>query len=444
MSYNLTKLDVEYNEYLMACTFNDAGYIVAQHRRWFHRQRFSFPLHPIVDAAMTLCRPDDWHLLLLEWPHKAESDPFKIAYTRDERAGEADRVTLTTMGKYIARHFSMLPAHYVRDLVALYSPRKSDMYFVHTVEEIVEGVQRGPRSCMSWELSDIDDHPYRVYDPKYGWRLALRRESDGVICGRCLCCEDQQGKRFVRSYKRDRDGGYSHADEQLEAWLKSQGYMHVRTWEGARFAHIAKGYSSFLAPYLDGADQHVAVGIDPDTHDKFLLVVEEDEAEYTCNSTCGEPSDVERLECEHCGDTMHEDDAIYVGYTGDYRICPHCCENEFVYGYGRNGSQYHFHHDDAIEVDGDYYHENYLDDNNIVCDIDGDYQKGDDCIQIDSDGEWYPIHDSRIVCTHTERYALRSECVEIGGTWYHEDDDADLIAQAQSKAEPLEETSIDE
>jgi (2Fe-2S) ferredoxin len=115
-----------------------------------------------------------------------------------------------------------------------------------------------------------------------------------------------------------------------------------------------------------------------------------------------------------------------------------------VYGYGRNGHEYYFDSSYAIEVNGNYYNEHYLHDNNIVLDVDGDYQERDDCVYVERDGEWYPNHDSRIVCKYNDGYDLRDECVYIEGAWYHEDDDADLIAQAQSKAEPLEETNIDE
>jgi hypothetical protein len=446
MSYNLTKLDDEYDEHLMLSVFADASWVVASHRLWFKRQRYNFPLHPIVDAALRLCRPADWHLLLLEWPHKAESDPFKIAYTRDERAGEADRVVLTTMGRYLMRHFPTLPDHYVRDLVALHSPLKSDMYFARTVEDIVHGVQHGPKSCMSWEHETVENHPYSVYDPKYGWHLALRREADGVICGRCLCCEDAKGKRFVRSYKRDRNGGYSHADEQLEAWLKAQGYEKDSGWNGSRFVYIERrnGYhESFLAPYLDGEEQGVRVGMALDGG-RFLHIVEDSEAEFTCNTTSGEPDEASSVECEHCGASMHEDEGTWAGYHEDTRICQHCADNSFVYGYGRNGHEYYFHTDHAIEVNGNYYHESFLHDHGIVCDVDGDYQERDDCIYVERNGEWYPDGDSRIVCKYNNEHDLRDECIYIEGEWYHDVDDADLIAQAQSKAEPLEETSIDE
>jgi len=437
MSYNLEKLDPDYDEVLMGIVFRDASWVVAKYRRWFNRQRHAFPLHPIVDAAMRLCRPADWHLLLLEWPHTSESDPFKIAYTRDERAGEADRVVTTTMGRYLMRHFPMLPDHYVRDLVALHSPLKSSMYFARTVEEIVQGVQQGPKSCMSWENSDIDEHPYSVYKPEYGWHLALRREADGVICGRCLCCEDANGKRFVRSYKRDRNGGYSNADEQLEAWLRAQGYEKDSGWNGSRFAYIKRrnGWSeSFLAPYLDGDEQGVRMGLEPDGS-KFLHIVEDCEAEYTCNNTGGEPDEAESATCEHCGDSFDEDDATYAGYHEDYRICPSCRDNEFVYGYGRSGNEYWFTYDESVEVNGNYYHCDYLHDNDIVCDVDGDYQEQSDCVFVDRDGEWYPDGDRRIVCKHNDEYDLRDECVEIDGQWYHEDDDADEIAELRGEEE---------
>ena len=101
-------------------TFMQAADIVHEHRAWFRRETRKYKLHPVVEAALDVCRPDDWHQLLLEWPHMAESDPARLAYTRDERSGEADRQTVTTIGKYLTRHFSEMTDHKVRDLAALY------------------------------------------------------------------------------------------------------------------------------------------------------------------------------------------------------------------------------------------------------------------------------------------------------------------------------------
>ena len=80
-------------------------------RPWFRNQYGKYRIHGAIWDMMMQYRPDDWHQLMLEWPHKAETDPSRLAYTRDERAGEADRQTVTSIGKYLTRHFPDAPDH---------------------------------------------------------------------------------------------------------------------------------------------------------------------------------------------------------------------------------------------------------------------------------------------------------------------------------------------
>ena len=89
---------------------------------WFFDLRGRFSLHPVVEHLVKAYRPNDWQQLLLEHPHASESDPNRLAYTRDEAAGKADRQTITSVGKYIKRHWPALPDHVLRDAAALYVP----------------------------------------------------------------------------------------------------------------------------------------------------------------------------------------------------------------------------------------------------------------------------------------------------------------------------------
>ena len=97
------------------------------------------------------------------------------------------------------------------------------------------------------------------------------------------------------------------------------------------------------------------------------------------------------------------------------------------------------HADNAIEAGGEYYDQDYLDDNGIVQTADGDYAQQDDCVWIESTDEYYEHDDYRICYAEdTERYELCDDCwqcaatnkwytddtdsVEIGGSPYHPDD----------------------
>lgn len=420
-----------YNADEMESIFNQArnivsGWFTEQHgfiqRAWFANEVSKYPLHPIVRKAMRMSRPDNWQELLLQWPHVSKTDSTRLAYTRDERAGEADRQTITTIGKYLRAHFSKLPDHAIRDLCAMHTT--SEFLFTYVNDEMIEYLHKGPKSCMVWS-GDITHHPYEVYDPALGWHMAVRIQ-DGNVVGRALCNKDIDGTLyFVRTYKKDLENpnGYSHADESLVAWLKAGGYQHYDGYpEGTLMRFIQRGnYSdSFIAPYIDGGNQRV----DTTTRDGVRYLVIAEDGEYECDTTNGEPSRPEdRVCCEDCGDYFDDGDGYWVGRYEDRHICSSCCENSYRWGYGRNGNQYYIHEDDAVYVEDweEYVEDNYLADNEVVQDIDGEYRLEKNCTEVD--GDWYPTDDDRIVyCDRDSEYNRTDKCVQLhDNEWAHAD-----------------------
>lgn len=422
--YAIEKLDPDYDDGLMALVLGDAAWIVRGHRPWFRRQYDTFGLHPVVKAAIELTRPLDWHQLLLEWPHRSTTDPNMVAFTRDERSGEADRVVTTSMGKYLGRHFK-LPDHYVRDLVALHTMGEDTLKLVHTSDEMIHHIQNGPHSCMRWPDLAPEEHPYRVYDPKYGWHMAVRIEPDGMTCGRALCCTLPDGRKiFVRSYNRDRSGGYSHADNKLEAWLKAQGYEHSHSWDGCIMAHIHSRNGAFLAPYLDGSAQWVYVRCGTDNTLSLRITDDESEAEYTCSRTDGIPEEQDpSAPCEDCDDPVTDGDQYWVGRDDARMVCWHCRDQNYTQARSRSGRWRWIPADETVYVDtrGEHYDADYLSDNDIVELENGDYADVDDAVYVDD--AWYHCNDERIVCCADDKYRLIEECVEIDNKWYDKDDD---------------------
>lgn len=422
--YAIEKLDPAYKQDTMRDVFFDAAFIVHNQRPWFRRQWLKYPLHPIVEAAIKLCRPYDWQQLLLEWPHRSDNDENIVAFTRDERGGEADRVVTTSMGKYLGRHFPM-PDHYIRDLVALHTLGQEQLLFVHTIDEMIHHLNNGPHSCMRKPDRDPAQHPYQAYAPEYGWHMAVRIEQDGMTCGRALCYEDPKTKEkfFVRSYNRDRSGGYSHSDNKLEAWLRQQGYEHRNSWYGCKLKWVAA--SPFLAPYLDGDAQYVSEEFDNDKKCTYLLVVDsESEAQWLLNNTCGDPSEVNPGQpCEDCDDYVPDGDGHWVGRREQRLVCYDCRESNYTWAYTRNGYRGYIDNDDVVYVESmdEHYDVDYLSDNSIVCLENGDYEHVDSAIEVD--GDWYLADDERIVQLVNGDYALVDNCVEISGQWYDKDDD---------------------
>jgi hypothetical protein len=398
---------------------------------WFYRETTKYELHPIVWAAMKVCRPHNWQQLLLEWPHQSVNDAARIAYTRDERAGISDKQTVTSVGKYLRRHWpdsTGMPDHTIRDLVQRYGTN-SEYKLVHTMAEMLHHLASGPGSCMVWSRSGLrcadgkTRHPYEVYNPKYGWHMAVGI-LNGETVSRALCMDNKAtgDKYYVRTYLRPtRDGEYSQVDGGLEHWLGEQGYVKKYSWqEGEKFSyHEADG--TVLMPYLDGNDKTVTHGCA--TGEDYLYM--DSSGSYLCNRTDGlannEEDDENYFTCDDCGDRTSEDDGYWVTRSEDTHVCSSCHEN-YTYVYGRRGNQYYVCSDYVVYCNDEYYDEDYLDDNEIVLLENGDYESLDNAVEVS--GEWYHIDDERICRTEdTDEYALREDCWQCAesGNMYTDD-----------------------
>jgi hypothetical protein len=398
-------------------------------RRWINREIQRYRMHEVIRAAVLIARPLDWHQMLLEWPHVSQGDKSKIAYTQNEVKGQRDIQTVTSVGKYLNRHFD-LPDHTIRDLVSRYGSA-SRFQFVNTTAEMIYHLHRGPKSCMVWSEDHgikCDDgvtrHPYEAYDPKYGWHMAVRVEGD-MTMGRALCMTSPMDgvKYFVRSYLRpSNESSYSQTDDGMDTWLREQGYTKEGYWrEGEKLAyHPAR--DNFLAPYLDGGERHV----DVNEHERWLVI--DGNGSWICENTGGYATNNEEdenyFDCACCDDRTDDDDGYWVERGEDTRVCESCFNHEYTYVYGRRGNQYHVHNDNAVYVESnsEHYDEDYLNDNNIVQLENGEYEQMEEAVEVD--GEWYSIDDERICrFEDTEEYGLTEDgwqCV-ASCNWYTDD-----------------------
>ena len=430
-------------------------YYPVEPRGWFVRERSRSVLHrAVMEMILDHCyRPHDWHQLLLEWPHKSDTDPNRLAYTRDERAGEADRQVVTTIGKYLTRHFPDAPDNLIRDIVAQHT-YGGDMRITTNLDEMVNAVIEGPVSCMSktgLRLTCDDGekrHPYAVYAPQHGWGMAIRKDGNDIM-GRCLVWrgdhdDDADYKCFVRSYKREK-GTYSHSgsDEAIESWLKGQGYQRLASWpDGLQLQRYDLRSGGYLMPYIDGGTQHV-------DEDSFCI---DSNGYLDASNTDGVARDG-NCECENCGARFNDDDeGGWVGTNEDVHVCQDCLDNDYTYAYSRRGSEYYIPNDRVIYVSGSYYDTNYLSDNNIVQLADGEYCDMDNAVWIESVDEYYHCNDRNICYAEdTERYELREDCwqcyatdkwytddtdsVEIEGNTYHPDDAPEVEEEVEDEGE---------
>jgi len=386
-------------------------------RPWHKREQLQAYIHKAVYQAIELAQPADLQQLVLEWPHAATGDITKIAYTRDDANGIADRQATVSVGKYLTRHFPTLRDNIIRDIAAKYV--MGSFKFVHTMIKMLDVIGNGPSSCMGAKDGNAfrcdGHHPYQAYDPEHGWHMAVYVEADGSYTGRALC----NGKVFVRTYRAS-ESTYSSEDDRMRVWLEEQGYTKAHGWDGFRLKYIEviSDDCPFVAPYLDGAHQHVTV--DGDT----LLIGGSRDGSWECRNQDGTATEVGGATCEDCGDRMCEDDGHWVGRQNDMMVCNHCLENHYVHAYGRGGDQYYINEGDAVYVGDDYYHANYIADNGIVVLENGEYCNDDDAIYIESDSEYYHCDDERICYTVDGEHELVSNCVELENGEYCLEDDA--------------------
>jgi hypothetical protein len=375
-----------------------------QEHRWHRHLQRRFELHPAIRDAVFNYRPVSTHALVFEWPHVSETDPNRIAYTRDNRGGHDDRQVVTTVGKYLTRHFPTMPDHVIRDAALRYASFKFELW--DTSEKIVKSVQHGPNSCMKWDdLADCEweHHPYVTYSPAYGWRAAVRLDGGGNIVGRCLA--NVKSMTFVRSYT-PRHDGYSHSDEALEVWLRDQGFSKAGSWDGLYLLRIENAdgwHENILAPYLDGNLKNV----EETCLDGMRVLQVSESGGWLCDRTDGRANEEERAHCDHCESSVDEDDLSSVGYHGDQRVCSSCIDDSYRYAYGRRGSQYYVYEDDAVwSEDADaWYHTEYLSDNNMVELHNGDVVCSDNAVYLESRDEyWRHDADEVVYCDHDEVY----------------------------------------
>jgi hypothetical protein len=288
---------------------------------------------------------------------------------------------------------------------------------------MIQALMDGPASCMSnnWRDSNLNNHPYKVYDPRLGWGMAVRIE-DGEVIGRALVYERDDIKRFVRTYQRpSKVSNYSQADDQLNAWLRDQGYSHDGNWEGCLLRYY-EGYGGRpLAPYLDGCLKDVdLITVEGN---KYLRVTSG--GEYHCENQDGScTSNEDSQTCNDCGAVVDDGDGYWVNAAEDELVCQHCCDNNYYYAYGRRGNQYYVYCNNVVHVGDESYDEDYLGDNDIVSLSSGEYCRSDDAVYVESESEYFAQDDERVCYDdYNDQYAMRDELVELeDGSMCHQDD----------------------
>jgi hypothetical protein len=436
----------DYNSEEEMLKFSMYFQIFSHNYHWYRREIRTYDFHEVIIELIRKHKPENLALLVLEYPHKSVKDPSNLAFTRDIRAGEDDRQTVTTFGRYIRRHFPQLKDHEIRDYT---TKCNSDIFEVwDTIEGIIRSVQLGPKSCMTWDNQYTPGHPeyvehksrkhpYRVYDPSLGWRSVVRlRKEDNMIMGRALVLElSEENKGFVRTYKRGTD--YSYADETLEYWLKEAGYEHWGEWPAkSKLKRIESDYG-VLAPYLDGDIQTV------DDNGEYLIITPYGNFELDTTDGYINLEEEDQAYCEYCD--SHHDESYMVDTDDSYypQVCHSCASNNFIQAVGYNGRTVFVQEEHTIylESTGEHYFEDDIESNGIVQLQDGDYALVEDAIEHGITGDFYLLSDIEkadntiiigeycyerddtgvFYCEGSKEYYYNEASVEVDGLTYHVD-----------------------
>jgi hypothetical protein len=443
-------------------------------RKWHLDIQNRYLLHPLIGRILfnDFVRPHNWQQLLLEWPHVSDDDEMMIAYTRDEKAGldfiynGSRRQTKTSIGKYLSRHWPHVPDHVRRDWAGRMSASKYEIW--ETMEGIISGVELGPQSCMKSSYGSIpfkshnrealveyragtlphssvpwSRHPYIVYAPRYGWRMAVRIDAGkpDIVMGRCLI--NVTDNSYVRSYKRgESDTDYSHTDEKLEAWLEGEGYSHSSGWGGHKLDRCEHpSGDGLMLPYLDGREQRAEV-----VHDS-LCIAPHGQLDGSNTNGLGGVEHESIGTCDRCNSEVYEDDdeRLWVGADEDVLVCG-CCADRYTNVLGRcessrTGRRSYFVRDmNVVHVDGIDYdednlphyirtlhddtlcHENFC----VYLEEEGAHYLTDDTDIVAVDDDWYLKDSDTVTYCADGEYRLRDECWQDAESdkWYSNDVDA--------------------
>jgi hypothetical protein len=372
-------------------------------RMWFLNQMKAYEFHECVSSALEIAFPKDLHQLVLEHPHV--SSDGRLAYTQNDEKGDKNIQTVTTIGRYLKRHFPTLPDHEIRGL----SVPKTGCRIVKTMDEMQDALMRGPSSCMKW---NDRENPYLSYCPTLGWGLAIN-EVRGEVEGRALVHFPTM--KFVRTYRRD--GSSTVACELLQHWLKGAGFEHACAWsDGTKLLYLDD-----LAPYLDG-------NTDTARREGAFWVIDSDGG-YTLNNTDGSVdsnNDDDYIGCCVCCDSsVYEgNDRIWAGVDEDDIVCSRC-QGDYTYVYGRNEGQYYIHDNRTVYIGGENYDRDYLHEQQELRRAhDGEYFHEDDCFYCDVVGEYYSNHEASPVTLEDGRTAAMCNAWQCNESdeWYGNDE----------------------
>ena len=268
--------------------------------------------------------------------HKSISSPGMIAFYESVAKAEAQRETITKVGRFLTRFRPELSQDEIRKLAERYQAEQAQgvLTFATTEEEIEEVYVSGPHSCMAGPLTRYNFkssiHPTRVYAA--GDLAVAHIGTDS----RVLCWPEK--KIYGRIY-----GNTESQRNILENTLNDMGYSYgPYKFYGAKLLLI-EDQDSHVMPYLDndleveergGYFIIVRDGIAANSQSGLLCTKEcsvcgnnignNDEYDDMCESCYDEHS-----YCSNCEELTHCDNITYLEGP-DLSLCQHCLSSRYT------------------------------------------------------------------------------------------------------------------
>jgi hypothetical protein len=343
--------------------------------------------------------------------HVSHLDPSAVAFTEDERKGEADRQTMMRPGKFLQKFLAAGPSGTIEHgplktwspqvtkmQVAFYAQWHQDgrrpvsddiLAFTEDPDEMVRVYEEGPDSCMMGKGWSTEYHPVRVYAGG-GLAMAYLTSASEEVIARCICWPAREvfGRVYPTAQNDTQRGHYA----ELMARLKGMGWTSITednsVFEGARLRQLNNRYGDYLMPYLD--NEYGVRDVYRDGKSWWEMTHDEDHQDNTDGTMNGHEPD---WTCDNCDEGYSDDDYNYSvferwvpqpgrgrghGYgRGEQTWCESCRDNDAFYC---DGSDEHYRSGNSIyAANGNTYEQSWFDANGgWQCAVTDEYYFDDD------------------------------------------------------------------
>lgn len=338
--------------------------------------------------------PLEYPFLTFQLPRISKNQAGSVSVYQNLDKLKRDITTPMKIGRWLKTVFPDIDDTTVAEASRIFNAEtlNREIQWARTREEIAHVYEKGPHSCMAYSLDKYDTdgiRPVEVYATE-DIGVAYLKKGERITARTVV---NMKEKEYVRIY----------GDNTLQEILEDEGYSEG-SLDGCRILRLENNSGYIVAPYLDGAYDHI------DEYDDKYMVITRSTGVQSGN-TNGLLDDDSRT-CADCGERVDADEMYSTVY--ETNICP-CCAENYVSVEGREHSGLYAQDDtDIVYYEGTCYHIDDL----------SDY----DLVTLDN-GEIYSL-DEVVFCENIGDYVCINDAIEVtlanGDTEYTHKDDSDV------------------